>query len=90
MGDTLFLNAISGQDPYGYAALKSLPLRDENISPPPLTEGGSLSPSSTDDFADGPAKELAGALLRQCSSMIDSEFCDVLLWQIYWQLGYLD
>ena len=74
MGDSLFLNAISGQDPYGYAAMKSLPLRDENISPPPSSEVES-SPSSSEGLADGADMELAGALLKQCSSIIESECC---------------
>ena len=60
MGDDLFLEAISGENPYGYAALKSLPLRDDNNAP---------------TVADVPAAdyELARNLMNQCTAVLNGE-----------------
>ena len=61
---------ISGEDAYGYAALKSLPLRDENISPTARPEGSNASNLADDIGGD---KAIAKILLGQCSAMLDGK-----------------
>lgn len=63
----------SGDNAYGYAALKSLPLSDENSGP---TEGsGSAAATGGAPVAsvDGADKELAHALMGQCTAMLNGE-----------------
>ena len=71
MGDDLFLEAISGENPYGYAALKSLPLRDDNNNAPTV--------------ADVPAAdyELARNLMNQCTAYLNGEHKGNNISQIY-------
>jgi hypothetical protein len=59
MGDSLFLEAISGENAYGYAALKSLPLRDDN--------------APTTNVAPAADRELAKNLMDQCTASLDGE-----------------
>ena len=56
----------SGENAYGYAALKSLPLSDENSGP----SGGSGAATGASEDGD---KELAHALMGQCTAMLDGE-----------------
>ena len=56
----------SGDNAYGYAALKSLPLSDENSGP---SEGSGAAAGSSEDGD----KELAHALMGQCTAMLEGE-----------------
>ena len=58
LGDAAFLAAISGQDLYSYAALKSLPLVDENV------EGGAVVKTDEEDA------RVARLFLAQVDSLI--------------------
>ena len=64
MGDALFLEAISGENPYGYAALRSLPLRDDN--------------SPAEASAKDADRKLAGILVDQCTAILSGESFTVI------------
>eukprot|EP00798_Chlamydomonas_sp_ICE-L_P009043 gene9043-16166_t len=63
IGDQFFTSAISGQDQYLYAALKSVPLVDSMNDSSSAEASVSSSPGRDD-------RALAGELLRQCDEMI--------------------
>lgn len=79
IGDRVFVDCLSGKNPYVLAAMKSLPLRDEfdqqaataaaaaAAAPEPTAEGAAASGRDLESMPlSGAEKELAQALYQQC------------------------